>query len=91
MEGESAMRTVRLTVTKSACRSGYCKQGDSFVVKDLCPPLCHEFWNSIYPSVYALLNGQRSLMQNARMAAEYVSMESSWKKIGQNRNEFLPA
>lgn len=51
------MRTVRLTVTKSACRSGYCKQGDSFVVKDLCPPLCHEFWNSIYPSVYALLNG----------------------------------
>ena len=57
MEGESAMRTVRLTVTKSACRSGYCKQGDSFVVKDLCPPLCHEFWNSIYPSVYALLNG----------------------------------
>lgn len=94
------MRTVRLTVTKSACRSGYCKQGDSFVVKDLCPPLCHEFWNSIYPSVYALLNGalldygeQRAtqLMQNARMAAEYVSMESSWKKIGQNRNEFLPA
>ena len=36
-------------------------------------------------------SGQRSLMQNARMAAEYVSMESSWKKIGQNRNEFLPA
>ena len=35
MEGESAMRTVRLTVTKSACRSGYCKQGDSFVVKAL--------------------------------------------------------
>lgn len=94
------MRIVRLTVTKSACRSGYCKQGDSFVVKDLCPPLCHEFWNSIYPSVYALLNGasldygaqgQRSFMQNARIAAEYVSMESSWKKIGQNRNEFLSA
>ena len=24
---------------------------------DLCPPLCHELWNSIYPFVYALQNG----------------------------------
>ena len=21
------------------------------------PPICHELWNSIYPSVYTLLNG----------------------------------
>ncbi len=27
------------------------------MVEDLCPPLCHELWNSIYPSVYTLLNG----------------------------------
>lgn len=26
-------------------------------MEDLCPPLCHELWNSIYPSVYALLCG----------------------------------
>ncbi len=27
------------------------------MVQDLCPPICHELWNNIYPSVYALLNG----------------------------------
>mgnify|MGYP002626344187 CR=1 FL=1 len=27
------------------------------MVEDLCPPLCHELWHCIYPSVYALLNG----------------------------------
>lgn len=48
---------VRLTVTKSECREGYCKKGDSFIVGDVCPPICHELWNSIYPNVYALLNG----------------------------------
>ena len=53
-----------------ACRSPYCKQGDSFVVKDLCPPLCHEFWNSIYPSVYALLNG--ALLDYGRTAGNAV-------------------
>ena len=51
------MRKVKLTVTESRCRGGYCKAGDTFVVEDLCPPLCHELWNTIYPSVYALLNG----------------------------------
>ena len=24
---------------------------------DLCPPICHELWNTIYPSLYALKNG----------------------------------
>lgn len=48
---------VRLTITKSSCRCGYHKKGDVFLVGDLCPPLCHELWNTVYPSVYALLNG----------------------------------
>ena len=48
---------VRLTVTESRCRCGYFKAGDAFLVDDLCPPLCHELWNCIYPSVYALKNG----------------------------------
>ena len=33
------------------------KYWERFIVEDLCPPLCHELWNSIYPSVYALQNG----------------------------------
>ncbi|MBR4291795.1 MAG: TIGR04076 family protein [Oscillospiraceae bacterium] len=51
------MSKVRLTVTKSTCRGGYLKAGDTFIVEDLCPPICHEFWNCIYPFVYALQNG----------------------------------
>ena len=51
------MTKVKLTITESNCREGYCKKGDEFIVEDLCPPLCHELWNSIYPSVYALRNG----------------------------------
>ncbi len=51
------MRKVKLTIIESRCRSGYFKQGQEFIVEDLCPPLCHELWNSIYPLVYALQNG----------------------------------
>lgn len=51
------MAKVKLTIIESGCRSGYCKAGDEFIVEDLCPPLCHELWNAIYPFVYALLNG----------------------------------
>ena len=51
------MAKVKLTILESRCRSGYCFTGDTFIVNDLCPPICHELWNSIYPSVYALLNG----------------------------------
>lgn len=51
------MHKVRLTVTESRCRGGCCKAGDTFVVEDLCPPICHELWNTIYPSVYALQSG----------------------------------
>ena len=48
---------LRLTITESRCRSGYFKKGQEFIVEDLCPPLCHELWNGIYPYVFALLNG----------------------------------
>ena len=51
------MSKVRLMVTESKCRCGYLKAGDTFLVDDLCPPICHELWNTIYPSVYALKNG----------------------------------
>ena len=51
------MAKVKLTVTQSRCRGGYCKAGDTFLVEDLCPPLCHELWNAIYPYVFALRNG----------------------------------
>ncbi len=51
------MPKVKLTITQSCCRGGYFEKGQSFIVEDLCPPLCHELWNCIYPSVYALRNG----------------------------------
>lgn len=51
------MPKVKLTITESRCRSGYFKKGQEFIVEDLCPPLCHELWNNIYPQVYALRNG----------------------------------
>ena len=51
------MPKVKLTVTESKCRGAYCKKGDEFLIGDLCPPLCHELWNTIYPLVYALQNG----------------------------------
>lgn len=51
------MAKVKLTITESKCRGGYHKKGDTFVVEDLCPPLCHELWNCVYPMVYALQNG----------------------------------
>ena len=51
------MPKVRLTITDSRCRCGYFQKGQTFLVEDLCPPLCHELWNSIYPLVYALQNG----------------------------------
>ncbi len=51
------MGKVKLTVTESNCRGGNCKKGDEYIVGDLCPPICHELWNCIYPFVYALQNG----------------------------------
>lgn len=51
------MKKVILTVTESSCRSGYHKAGDTFVVSDVCPPLCTELWHNAYPYVFALQNG----------------------------------
>ena len=51
------MGKVRITVLESKCRCGYHKKGDIYEVEDICPPLCHELWQNIYPSVYTLLNG----------------------------------
>lgn len=51
------MPKVKLTITDSKCRSGYSEKGQEYIVEDICPPLCHELWNSVYPLVYALLNG----------------------------------
>lgn len=51
------MAKVKLTIMESKCRGGYHKEGDVFIVDDLCPPICHELWNSAYPLVYALCNG----------------------------------
>lgn len=51
------MGKVRLTVVSSRCRSGCCHEGDTFIVEELCPPICHELWSCAYPMVYALLNG----------------------------------
>ena len=51
------MRKIRLTVLDSRCRDGLCKAGDTFLVENTCPPLCHELWNRAYPYVFALQNG----------------------------------
>lgn len=51
------MPKVKLTITESNCRSGHHAKGETFIVEDLCPPLCHELWNIIYPYVFALQNG----------------------------------
>lgn len=51
------MRKVLITVIKSECRSGHFREGQQFIVEDLCPPLCHELWNAAYPYVFALMNG----------------------------------
>ena len=58
------MYKVRLTVTESRCRGGCHKAGDTFVVGDLCPPLCHELWNQLYPMLYALHTVYRLVPQN---------------------------
>ena len=51
------MAKIKLTITESHCRCGYHKAGDTFIVEDLCPPLCHELWNCVYPYLFALQNG----------------------------------
>ena len=91
------MKKVKLTITESRCRSGCCKAGDEFLVEDLCPPLCHELWNMIYPYVFALQNGAeldygncRSRQFDVPTAAESASTEKLWRnrrQRGTNKNE----
>ena len=78
------MPKVKLTITESKCRCGYFKKGQEFIVEDLCPPLCHELWNSIYPSAMRcgmelhLIMGtaaQKYLMLNVQTGEEFVFME----------------
>lgn len=57
---------VKLTVLESNCRSNLHKAGDVYIVDDTCPPLCHELWQNIYPSVYVLLNGGELDLGNSR-------------------------
>lgn len=47
---------VKLTVIEGNCRGNYHKTGDVYIVEDICPPICHELWQCIYPAVYTLLN-----------------------------------
>lgn len=56
-EQEADMKQVLITVLESRCRDRLCAAGDTFLVENVCPPLCHELWSTIYPQVYALLNG----------------------------------
>lgn len=51
------MQKVLLTVTKADCRCGYVRLGQTFLVEDICPPLCTELWHAAYPYVFALQNG----------------------------------
>ncbi len=51
------MAKVKLKVLESNCRCSYCNAGDEYIVEDLCPPICHELWNCMYPFVYTLQNG----------------------------------
>jgi len=47
---------VKLTVLESFCRAGALRAGHEYLVDWLCPPICHELWQAIYPNVYVLLN-----------------------------------
>ena len=64
------MPKVRLTICESRCRCAYFDKGQEFIVEDLCPPICHELWNGIYPMVYTLLNGG-SLDRGEEKAKEF--------------------
>jgi len=48
---------VKLTITKSACRSNYHTQGETHIVEDICLPICHELWHVAYPNIMVLQNG----------------------------------
>ena len=51
---------VKLTVIRSECRSGLHGEGEEYVIGEVCPPICHELWNNIYPMLYAAGCGEHS-------------------------------
>lgn len=55
--GGLRMPKVKLTIVESHCRSGCHIKNESYIVEDICPPICHELWNNIYPNICVLLNG----------------------------------
>ncbi len=48
---------VKLTIKESRCRCGYHHTGETYLVGDICPPICHELWHAAYPNIFALQNG----------------------------------
>ncbi len=76
------MCLVRLTVTESRCRSGCCKAGDTYLVEDICPPLCHELWHTLYPMVYALLSGASLEYANTRARSSQPGGRGNWTVPG---------
>ena len=44
---------MKLTVIRSECRGGLHSEGEEYVIGEVCPPICHELWNNIYPMLYA--------------------------------------
>lgn len=51
------MPKVTLTIMESRCRCGLHRAGETYVVEDRCPPICHELWHCAYPMIYTLQNG----------------------------------
>lgn len=64
---------ILITVESSECRSDLHKTGESFIVDDVCPPVCHELWNNIYPMLYALGNGAELDCGSERKATFHTS------------------
>lgn len=50
------MSRVKLTIVENCCPARYHCAGQEYLVDWLCPPICHELWQTIYPNVYVLLN-----------------------------------
>jgi len=48
---------VKLTVLCSKCRSGIMSSGKTYIIDEICPPVCAELWHQIYPYYFALANG----------------------------------
>ncbi len=71
--GAYMSRNVKITVTESACRSGFHAKGQTFVIdaeKTICPPMCMELWHYAFPYVWALINGAENDRPDGSRKAE---------------------